>query len=255
MPNTKPYIWGAPPINLELPPHQVHVWRGQLGFPEELLDSLHKCLSQEEKERAERFHFPADRNRYIAAHGMLRHVLGRYLHCAPDQLVFASNEHGKPMLPSRALEFNLSHSGDFVLIAVTRAMRVGVDVESIRSGISSSVIAQRYFSKAEFAELQSLPLRQRESAFFTCWTRKEAYIKAQGLGLALPLESFDVSLSPSEPAILRATRPDPDQAARWSLFPLKTDPNYESAVAVEGKALELKLWDWNMTIRTATGGS
>lgn len=242
-------------MNLELPPHQVHVWRGQLGFPAELLNSLHECLSQEERERAERFRFPADRDRYVAAHGIVRHVLGRYLHCAPDQLVFASNEHGKPMLPSRALEFNLSHSGDFVLVAVTRARRVGVDVERIRSGISSSVIAQRYFSKEEFAELQALPLRQREAAFFTCWTRKEAYIKARGLGLSLALESFDVSLSPNEPALLRATRPDPDEAARWSLFPLKTDPHYESAVAVEGQDLELKLWDWNMTIRTATGGS
>jgi len=90
-----------------------------------------------------------------------------------------------------------------------------------------------------------LPLDQRETAFFTCWTRKEAYIKAQGLGLSLPLESFDVSLTPNEPAILRATRPDPQEAARWTLLPLDVDPCYQAAVAVETRNAEFKLWDWH----------
>jgi len=248
MPNTKPYIWSAPPAALDVQPHQVHVWRVRLGFRTELLDQMQTSLSAEERERAGRFHFLADRDRYIASHGCLRDVLSRYLHCKPDQPLFSVNEYGKPALQNQELAFNLSHSGDFTLIAVARGRQIGVDVERVRQGISSSVIARQYFSKAEFEELQALPMRQRETAFFTCWTRKEAYIKARGLGLSLPLESFDVSLTPNEPAILRATRPDPEEAARWMFFPLKTDPHYESAVAAEGKELELKLWDWNMTI-------
>jgi 4'-phosphopantetheinyl transferase len=212
----------------------------------EVLDRLKATLSEDEKDRAARFHFAADKDRFIAAHGSLREVLSRYLHCAPDQFSFITNTHWKPALHDQKLEFNLSHSGDFALIAIAQECKVGVDVERIRSGISSHVIAQQYFSKREFAELQSLPLEQREAAFFTCWTRKEAYIKAQGLGLSLPLESFDVSLSPEEPAILRATRPDPQEAARWTLFSLNVDPCYQAAAAVKGQGLEFRLWDWNI---------
>ena len=142
------------------------------------------------------------------------------------------------------MEFNLSHSGDFALIAVTQGRKIGVDVERIRQGISSHVIAQQYFSKAEVAELQSLPIDQRESAFFTCWTRKEAYIKAQGLGLALPLESFDVSLTPGQPAILRATRPDEKESTRWTLRSLDVDPNYAGAIAVEVADLDFRLFSY-----------
>jgi 4'-phosphopantetheinyl transferase len=93
--------------------------------------------------------------------------------------------------------------------------------------------------------LQSLPLEQRETAFFTCWTRKEAYIKAQGLGLSMPLDSFDVSLAPHEPALLRATRPDPQEASRWTLLALDIDPSYQAAVAAEGQRLEFRFWDWH----------
>jgi 4'-phosphopantetheinyl transferase len=118
-------------------------------------------------------------------------------------------------------------------------------VERIRSGISSHVIAQQYFSKQEFAELQSLPLERRETAFFTCWTRKEAYIKAQGLGLSLALESFDVSLTANEPALLRTTRPDSQEATRWTLFSLDVDPCYQAAAAVHGPHPEFRLLDWN----------
>ncbi len=245
MPKTKPFNWSAPPPTLELQPLQVDVWRARLDLPQDILNKLETTLSAEERERAALFHFPADCNRFIASHGALRDVLARYLHCKPEQPAFSANEYGKPALKDYDLEFNLSHSGDFALIAITRGRKVGVDVERIRSGISSPVIAQQYFSKAEFAELDSLPAKQKETAFFTCWTRKEAYIKAQGLGLSLPLQSFDVSLRPNEPAALRATRPDSEEAARWTLFPLKTDASYESTVAMEGKEQKLQLWDWN----------
>jgi len=241
--------WSSPADHLDLQRQQVDVWRIRLDPPRDALDRLRTSLSVEETQRAARFHFSTDRDRFIAAHGCLRAVLARYLHCKPDQLTFSFNPYGKPGLDNQKLEFNLSHSGGFALIAITRESRVGIDVEHIRPGISSQIIAQQYFSKSESTELWTLPLEQREAAFFTCWTRKEAYIKAQGVGLSLPLESFDVSLTPNEPVSLRATRPDPREATRWTLFSLEVDPGYAAAVAVEGvsngKGPEIRLWDWN----------
>lgn len=245
-------VWSSPPASLELQSDQMDVWRVRSDLPLDVMDRLEETLSEDERERAARFHFQGDKDRFIAAHGCLRDVLSRYLHCAPDQLSFSTNPQGKPALYDHPLEFNLSHSGDFALIAITQVRKVGVDVERIRSGISSHVIAQQYFSASEVAELEALPLEKRESAFFTCWTRKEAYIKAQGLGLSLALESFDVSLTPDQPALLRATRPDPEEAARWTLFSLDIDPCYQAAVAVHGSHPELRLWDWNSSRKTIT---
>ena len=206
---------------------------------------MEATLSEEEAKRAVRFRFEKDRIRYIVAHGCLRNILARYLQCEPGVLNFDINEYGKPSINGHKLEFNLSHSGDFALIAVSHKRKVGVDVERIHSDMEFESIADRFFSPNELAELMSLPLEQRAIAFFNCWTRKEAYIKAQGLGLSLPLDSFDVSLTPNEPAFLRATRPDAQEANRWSLCSLKVDPGYAAAVAINDKDLELKLWDWH----------
>lgn len=240
--------WTSPPDSPHIESRHVDVWRIFLNLEVDSIKLAESTLSADEAQRAARFHFPKDRDRFIAAHGILRQIIGRYLHCKPDELTFSVNQYGKPSLVDSNLEFNLSHSGDFALLAITQNRKVGVDVERIRQGISSHVIAQQYFSKAEVAELQSLPITQREAAFFTCWTRKEAYIKAQGIGLSLPLESFDVSLSPNEPAMLRAVRPDPQEAARWTLRPLDVSQNYVGALAVEGIDLDFRLWDWNITL-------
>ncbi|MBK8783720.1 MAG: 4'-phosphopantetheinyl transferase superfamily protein [Anaerolineales bacterium] len=240
--------WTSPPDSLHIESRHVDVWRIFLNLQADSIKLAESTLSADEAQRAARFHFPKDRDHFVAAHGILRQIIGRYLHCKPGELTFSVNQYGKPSLVDSKLEFNLSHSGDFALLAITQNRKIGVDVERVRQGISSHVIAQQYFSKAEVAELQSLPMEQREAAFFTCWTRKEAYIKAQGIGLSLPLESFDVSLSPNEPAMLRAVRPDSQEAARWTLRPLDVAPNYAGALAVEGIDLDFRLWDWNSTV-------
>ena len=249
-------VWSHPPEDLELEPHIVDIWRVQINIPDHSRNRLAATLSTDEKGRAARFHFAVHRDRFIAAHGCLRDVLRRYLHCEPAQLNFSIGKYGKPALDSNeGLEFNLSHSGDYALIAVAHRRRVGIDVEQIRDRISPQAIAGRFFSQAEVAELQSLPLEQQEAAFFTGWARKEAYIKAHGLGLALPLESFDVSLSPQKASILRATRPDPKEASRWTVLHLEVDPGYQAAIAVEnlvahpdGQPLEIRLWDWKFKL-------
>src|SRR5687767_729788 len=139
--------WSFPPDLLDLQPHEVDIWRTHVDLSPDVLEQLKVTLSTEEKERAARFHFPVDRDRFIAAHGCLRDVLARYLHCRPEQLRFTVNDYGKPALNDHKLEFNLSHSDDFALVAITREHKVGVDLERIRPGISSDVIAQQYFSK------------------------------------------------------------------------------------------------------------
>lgn len=247
-------VWSHPSDDLDLHSHQVDIWRVFLDHRVESAKLFESSLSVDESQRAARFHFAADKDRFIIAHGCLRNILARYLYCEPGQLSFFVGEYGKPELVDKKIDFNLSHSGEYALIAIAQQRKVGIDVECVRQDIEYENIANRYFSPKEVSELILFPPEQRATAFFNCWTRKEAYIKAHGLGLSLPLDSFDVSLN--EPAILRTTRPDPSEAARWTLLSLEVDSDYAGALAVEvavlsgeaaskGKELEFKYWDWN----------
>jgi 4'-phosphopantetheinyl transferase len=238
--------WQIPPDDLRLERHRADVWRVFLDVRSEPLQQMESALSADELQRASRFHFEKDRHRYLLAHASLRDILARYLQCEPRVLIFSASEYGKPFLAGRDVQFNLSHSGDIALIAVTRGRRIGVDVEQIRADVEIEKLASRYFSPREVSELMVLHPEEQIIGFYNCWTRKEAYIKAQGMGLSLPLDSFDVSLAPGEPAILRATRPDTSEAARWSLHSFAIEPNYIAALAVEGDGLEIRFWDWNV---------
>jgi 4'-phosphopantetheinyl transferase len=240
-------VWSPPPDDLELGPHQVDIWRIFVDLQIDSAKLLESFLSADESERAARFYFPSGRDRYIVAHTSLRHILGHYLCCEPHQLNFSKNEYGKPaLIVNEGIEFNLSHSGDYALIAVTHGQKIGIDIERIRENMELERIARRFFSQREVTELMSLPAEERTIAFFTCWTRKEAYIKGQGLGLSLPLDSFDVSLTPNEPAVLRATRPDPNEAGRWTLQSLEVNSGYVAAVAVAGRNLQYRYLGWNI---------
>lgn len=236
--------WAQPVSDLKLETHHVDIWRIALDLELDSVKRFESTLSADEVERAAKFQFPKDRDRYVIAHGFLRDVLSRYLKDESSHFKFSVNSFGRPSLKGHDLEFNLTHSADFALVAVTTNHKIGVDVERIRSGISAHVIARQYFSKAEVAELEMVPLELRERAFFVGWTRKEAYIKAQGMGLSLGLDSFDVSITPDQPAILRATRPNPEEAIRWTLLSFPVDSRYEAAVAVDGKDLDFRFWDW-----------
>lgn len=242
-------MWSTPPADLRLHPHRADVWRVFTNLEPDSVKSFESSLSADESQRASQFHFDRDRFRFIVAHASLRDVLGRYLRREPRQLEFSANEFGKPQFLNRDIEFNLSHSGDFALIAVARGRNVGVDVELIREAVELENLATRYFSPREVSELMVLPVEQRTIGFFNCWTRKEAYVKARGRGLSLPLDGFDVSLTPNEPAVLRVTRPDAREASHWSLRSLDVDPDYAGALAVEGRSLELRYWDWNAADR------
>lgn len=198
--------------------------------------------------RAELFHFEQDRKRFIVGRGVLRTILALYLGTEPSRLQFCYGPHGKPYLADRlgdaTLRFNLAHSHELALYAFTRGREIGVDLEYIRYMPGVEQIAARFFSTRENAVLHALPTSQKQEAFFNCWTLKEAYIKAIGNGLAQPLDKFDVSLAPGEPARLLSVEGAPEEASRWSLKALTPAPGYVAALAVEGHDWRLTYWQF-----------
>lgn len=242
-------LWNSPSETPILSDDDVHVWRASLDPPASVVERLERTLATDERERAGRFRFSRHRSHFIAARGMLRAILGLYLEAEPAALYFQYGPRGKPGLAGDGddgtLRFNLSHSGELALYAVARGRELGIDVEQIRSDRSDESIARRFFSPSEVEALLALPEGERRDAFFRCWTRKEAYIKARGDGLSLALDQFDVSLAPGEPATLLRTRQDAADAARWSLRDLPAGPGYAAALAVEGKSWRLRCWQWD----------
>ncbi len=231
---------------LRLGRHEVHVWRAQLDLHPLYVQRFINLLSDQELTRAGRFHFQRDRRRFIVARGLLRMLLSRYLRQAPSQLVFCYNRYGKPGLIAShhqdMLEFNVSHSCGLALYAVTRGRKIGIDLERISGEIDCEQVAEHLFSAGENASLQSLSDQEvHRRAFFNCWTRKEAYIKARGEGLSLPLNQFDVSLVPGEPAMLLKGGAE---TSRWALRELEPAPGYVAALAVEGHDWQLACWEW-----------
>jgi 4'-phosphopantetheinyl transferase len=227
---------------------QVHVWRARLDLPAPQLRRLASILGAEESARAARFAFDVHRDRFVARRGILRLILARYLHVMPAGIALQSSEYGKPSLAASHgtdLRFNLSHSQDLALYAVTRGRELGVDVECIRPGPVEDSIAQRFFAPGEVAALDALPEACRTSGFFDIWSRKEAYIKAQGLGLSLALDSFEVSLGKGEPVRLLRTAPDAHEAARWTMAALHPAPGNAAALAVAGRPFELRCCNWS----------
>lgn len=237
--------WLAPPPTLPRPEATAHLWRIDLAQPAGVLTQLRQHLSGDEMARAKRFHFDRDRRKFIAARGALRAILSRYLAQPPTALRFSYSAHGKPALADQPapLAFNLSHSGELALLAVSLGPTIGVDVEQVRSMPDAEQIAERFFSARENAVFQTIPAAQRDDAFFNCWTRKEAYIKALGEGLSHPLDSFDVSLRPGEPAALLAIR-GAATTADWSLHAFSPAPTYLAAVVMPGRVTQLAFWQW-----------
>jgi 4'-phosphopantetheinyl transferase len=240
------HLWRLPPPDLTLSSKTVHVWRASLEQSAARTHQLSQLLSRDEQTRAERFHFERDQRRFIVSRGALRTILGRYLGVEPDQLRFRYGPRGKPYLSEEfdrcALYFNLAHSHELAVYAFTCGREVGIDLEWVHLMQDVEQIADRFFSARENAVLRTLPEGQRLEAFFNCWTRKEAYIKAIGEGLSQPLDQFQVSLAPGEPARLLIVEQAPEEVSRWSLEALTPIPNYVAALAVEGRDWCLKCW-------------
>jgi 4'-phosphopantetheinyl transferase len=225
---------------------QVHLWLVSLDVSGATVGKLQEVLAPDEQARAGRFHFEADRRRFTVARACLRKLLSFHLGIEATQVKFNYGDYGKLSLVEainpQDLSFNLAHSGEFALYGLTRKRQIGVDLERIQPELSIDEIARRHFSAGEVDQLGRLPASVRHRAFFNCWTRKEAFIKAIGIGLSLPLDQFDVTLALDEPAVLVQTRWDQEEALRWSLAAFDAGRDYVAAVAVEGHDWFLRAW-------------
>ena len=223
---------------LALPEDEVHLWRVDLEAIRADESRWRNVLSADELTRASRFHFPRDRQLFIASRALLRIILAGYLETEPNGVSFSYSEKQKPSLGAAhagsGVTFNLSHSGGIALLAFTHRREIGVDVEQVRRDFDVEAIARRFFSPHERAQLADLPTAKRFEAFFRCWTRKEAYMKATGEGLSLPLHQFDVSIAAGESNALLATPPNSAEAALWSLREIPAPPGYVAALCVRG---------------------
>lgn len=240
-------MWRVAPAGLALQQHEIHVWRVRLDAEGSDVRALYGLLTADERRRAARLVFDEDRDHFVVARGMLRLILGHYLSREPEHLRFCYNTYGKPALADNEAQwrFNVSHSHGLALYAITRGREVGVDIEYMRPQVAAGHVAERFFSPQEVRTLRSLPREQQVQAFFDCWTRKEAFIKAVGEGLTLPLDQFDVSLTPGKPAALLRTRWNPAEATRWLLQALEPGPGYAAALAGEGHDWSAVCWQWS----------
>ena len=231
-----------PPIAPLLKPEEDHLWQFPLEVSE--FEKFANLLSEDEQQRASRFHFEVDRRRFTMARASVRAILAAYARTDPRQLMFVYSPQGKPSLAKKSddIRFNISHSGRLGLLAVTLAREIGADIEAMRSDVETDKLAERFFSPHEREALRSLPAGDRPAAFYRCWTSKEAFLKADGIGLSRSLSSFDVEVNPQRPARLLATRPDASEQQRWFLHGIETEAGYAAAVAVEGVSSAIKVF-------------
>jgi len=228
--------------------NEVHVWRVFLDATNIQSESVTGILSADELAKAEKFHFEGDQKKFIMTRGLLRMILGSYLGKKPGELCFEYNAFGKPVLPADAgcdaLQFNLSHSGEIALYAVTRGRNIGIDAERIRDNVDIGQIAKRFFSAEEIRSLDSIHKKNRSEVFFKYWTRKEAFIKARGEGISFPMEQCDVS-SISGSMLSPVKLPDnSSESLRWYGQDLFPGPGYAAAIAVEGNDCDISCWHY-----------
>jgi 4'-phosphopantetheinyl transferase len=233
----------------DLSSNDTVVWLVNQNQSAARVEEFFHTLSTDEQERARRFCFEKDRNHFIVARGVLRYLSGVFLETTPNKIRFKCGEHGKPSLSnefsSTNLKFNVSHSGGSALFAFSRGRELGVDIERIQPKSATEEIWKLHFSLAEIEMLRSLPGSIRVDAFFDCWTRKEAYIKAIGEGLSCPLDSFDVTVAPGDPARLIETRAHALAPSHWTMRSLDVGPDYKAALVVQGSDWKLQCWRWD----------
>jgi 4'-phosphopantetheinyl transferase len=242
-------VWQIPPDTLVLTEYETHIWRAKLDLSKDEINQLIKILAEDERVKAYRFRFPEHQQRYIAARGILRRLLGFYFKIKADNIEFEYNSRGKPQIANFLnainLQFNVSHSQDLALYGITCDRRIGIDLEYRRNIDDADKIARRFFSPAESALISSLKGEEQKQVFFQLWTAKEAYLKATGLGLAGGLDKVEIALKPQAIALLSVGETS-ENAANWSLDSFIPQPNYIATVATETKQQpqQIKFFTW-----------
>ncbi len=228
-------VWDATKIGSPPEPGSgvVHLWQRRLDSSGAELSACYERLSIEEQERARRFRVERPRNEFVLTRGTLRSLLAQYLGGTPQEVRFRYAGNGKPTLEGESgLSFNVSHTNGLALMAFVKQREIGVDVENVGREVEAARLAERFFSEHERQAMRRLEGDELQAAFFRCWTRKEAYIKATGDGLSLPLHQFDVSIAQGNHDALLATRPDAAEAQRWTICDIPMGTGYAAALAV-----------------------
>ena len=239
--------WCVPPGNFIVHNDEVHVWSASLDRSAGQVENLNKTLSADEKDRAKRFHFQRDHDHFVAARGILRALLARYLNIGPSQLQFTYNPFGKPTLiggkGAGTICFNVSHSRGLALYAIGRGRELGIDLESLQTRLDLGRMAGISFSAPEIAAFHAVPADKRTEVFLSCWTRKESYLKAMGLGLMRDIKQFDVTTGPWGKVVIHGNG-GPKVDSHWSIRELVPGTHYVGAVAVKGPRWQLSCWRW-----------
>ena len=236
-------LWPTPPADISLDWQAAHVWAVPLQISNDAQDHLAKMLTPEERRRAQSFHFDRHRSRFIAGRGMLRTILGHYLHTGPGFVWFEYGRNGKPLLAERfarsGLQFNLAHCEDLALLAVTRGRVIGIDLEQIRTMDDAWELAAIFCSPREYEDFLALPPADKDAAFFRLWTRKEAWLKATGKGIGESLDKVEVTLREGEAArFVRLPEVAGTPASGWTLQELTPAAGFIAALALPGEAAE-----------------
>lgn len=241
------FLWAPPPVSLCLTGGRVHVWRAALDRIC-LNGSELDALDGSERERAARFRFDRDRRLFVTSHVLLRQILGRYLGIAPRKVTLDEGLHGKPFVQAQGsagdVKFSMSHAKDIALYAVASGLEVGVDVEYMREDVDFDGVASRFFSPAEAEAVRSASGEHKIRTFFACWTRKEAVVKATGLGFSLPLGSFGVATTDVGHLMPVSRGPVAAAGTSWELLGLDAGEGYSAAVAFARTSAEVRCFDW-----------
>lgn len=240
--------WNAPPARTVLSDKEMHIWRAFLDIPDRSVQEFKQSLSTDERARAERFRFDRDRNRFIAAHGILRRILACYMNVDPCEITFCREENGKPRLKTAAgetgIQFNLSHSEGLAIYVFTCDRRVGVDVECIRVVDEMEQIVEQFFSARERALFRVLPAGVKQEMFFNLWTRREAFLKAIGNGLSYPPDTFDALRGGEDSDHSSAMAGGAQAGPGWSVLDVRPASRFVGAVVVDGAMWETRCWQW-----------
>ncbi len=238
--------WDVGPVQPLLQNQEVHIWYADLNLSENLIQLMGNVLNQDEKDRAARFVRDEDRLHFIAARSILRNILSRYCHCAPENIQFNYNAKGKPFLNVEQMQldiqFNLSHSHGVALYAISLIENIGIDIEYNQRQIHPLDIAQRFFSNEEITLLSQLPASEQLTGFYKIWTRKEAYVKAIGEGISHPFDQFSVDLMNNKSKIkLNAAK---GKLSEWTIYEILTDTKYSAALALPFDEPIIHYWRW-----------
>lgn len=238
--------WHSPKIFPTITTDEIHVWVAVLDFSEDKLADFYKTFSEHEQTRAKHFHFEKDRKRFIGARGVLRTLLSQYIIGDPKNIQFTYSSHGKPALVNDpSLRFNVSHSQNVALFAFSKQYELGVDIETMEKSREIVAIAKRFFTANESKLIDHLKGKAQNQAFFNGWTRKEAFLKALGMGLSYPLKQVEVTMSPEDPAKFIALYDKNLNMNDWSLYNLKYTDNFAAALVVKGIPNRISLFKFH----------